>query len=112
MGLVASLNLELKQLDVKIAFLHDDLDEEIYMVQTENFKVKGKKQIICKLKNSLHGLKQALRQWCKKFYSFMMGHDYTQVEANHCVYTREFYGSNFIILLLYVDEMLTVRQDM
>ena len=35
LGLVASLDLELEQLDVKIAFLIDDLKEEIYMDQPE-----------------------------------------------------------------------------
>ena len=33
LGLAASMNLELEQLDVKTAFLHDDLDEEIFMEQ-------------------------------------------------------------------------------
>ena len=57
LGFVASLDLELEQLDVKIAFLHGDLKEEIYIDQLEGFKVKGKEHMVCKLKKSLYGLK-------------------------------------------------------
>ena len=67
LGLAASLNLELEQLDVRTAFLHGDLDEEIYMEQPEGFEVSGKKNLVCRLKKSLYGLKQAPRQWYKKF---------------------------------------------
>lgn len=35
MALVAQLNLELAQLDVKLIFLHSDLEKEIYMIQPE-----------------------------------------------------------------------------
>ena len=61
LGLAARLNLEVEQLDVKIAFLHGDLEEEIYMYQLEGFEVKGTENLVCKLKKSLYGLKQAPR---------------------------------------------------
>ena len=48
LGLVASLDLELEQLDVKTVFLHGDLKEVIYMDQPEGFKVKGKEHMVCK----------------------------------------------------------------
>ena len=63
LGLVASLDLELEQLDVRTTFLHGDLKEEIYIDQLEGFKVKGKEHMVCKLTKSLYGLKQAPRQW-------------------------------------------------
>jgi len=44
-------------MDVKIAFLHGDLEEEIYMKQPKGFAVKGKKELMCELKMSLYGLK-------------------------------------------------------
>ena len=105
------MDLELKQLDVKTAFLHGDLKEEIYIDQLEGFKVKGKEHMVCKLKKSLYGLKQASRQWYKKFDSFMVGHGYTRTNADHCVYVRKFPNGKFIILLLYVDDMLIEGQD-
>ena len=96
---------------MKTAFLHGDLKEEIYMDQPKGFKVKGKERMVCKLKKSLYGLKQAPRQWSKKFDSFMVGHGYTRTNADHCVYVKKFSNGKFVILLLYVDDMLIVGQD-
>ena len=69
LAIVAIHDLELEQLDVKTAFLHGDLDEDIYMVQPEGFVVDGKSNLVCKLKKSLYGLKQSPRQWYKRFDS-------------------------------------------
>jgi len=55
--LVALFNLELEQMDVKTAFLHGELEEEIFMVQPEDFVVEGKGNHVCLLKKSLYGLK-------------------------------------------------------
>ena len=56
-GIVAMRDLELEQLDVKIAFLHEELEEEIYMDQPEGFIVPSKDDHVCKLKRSLYVLK-------------------------------------------------------
>jgi len=61
LALVAQYELKLDQLDVKIAFLHGDFEEEIYMSQLTGLKTAGKENIVCKLKKSLYGLKQSLR---------------------------------------------------
>ena len=95
-------------MDVKITFLHGDLKEEIYMEQPEGFEVKGKENLVCRLKKSLYGLKQAPRQGYEKFDSFMVGHEYKRTVVDQCVYVRKFPNGNFIILLLYVDDMLIV----
>ncbi|GKF75784.1 retrovirus-related pol polyprotein from transposon TNT 1-94, partial [Tanacetum coccineum] len=65
------------QLDVKTAFLHGDLDEDIYMTQPEGFQSAGKKK-------SLYGLKQAPRQWYLKFDSFMQRAGYKRCAMDHC----------------------------
>ena len=52
-----AFDLEVEQMDVKTLFLHGDLEEEIYMKQPEGFIVKGKNELVCKLKKSLYGTK-------------------------------------------------------
>ena len=111
LGLAARLNLEVEQMYVKTAFLHGDLEEEIYMEQPEGFLVKGKEDYVCKLKKSLYGLKQALRQWYLKFDSVMGERGYKRSSSDHCVYFQRFSGDDFIILLLYVDDILIVGKN-
>ncbi|KAL4591583.1 hypothetical protein LXL04_004552 [Taraxacum kok-saghyz] len=59
MALVAHFDLELHQMDVKTAFLNGDLHENVYMTQPEGFLSEGQEHLVCKLKKSIYGLKQA-----------------------------------------------------
>jgi len=63
------------------------------------------------LKKSLYGLKQAPRQWYKKFDSFMVEHGYDKTTSDHCVFVKKFSDGEFIILLLYVNDMLIAGRD-
>ena len=58
LSIVVSFDFEVEPMDVKTTFLHGNLEEEIYMKQPEGFMVKGKKELVCRLKKSLYGLKQ------------------------------------------------------
>ena len=62
MAIVAHFNLELHQMDVKTAFLNGDLEEEVYMEQPEGFVKENENKLVCKLKKSIYGFKQASRQ--------------------------------------------------
>ncbi|GJQ92982.1 retrovirus-related pol polyprotein from transposon TNT 1-94 [Tanacetum coccineum] len=112
LSLVAHHDLELEQLDVKTAFLHGDLEEEIYMSQPEGFVVQGKEDYVCKLRKSLYGLKQSPRQWYKRFDSFMVKHGFSRSAYDCCVYHKKAPSGSLIYLLLYVDDMLVATKDM
>ena len=59
LSLAASYGLLVHQMDVKMAFLNGEMEEEIYMDQPVGFVSKGQERIVCKLLKSLYGLKQA-----------------------------------------------------
>ncbi|MBY3556005.1 hypothetical protein HGI15_21915, partial [Modestobacter lapidis] len=103
----AAYDLEIEQMDVKTAFLHGDLEEEIYMKQPEGFVARGKENLVCKLEKSLYGLKQSPRMWYQKFDSYAQQIGFTRSHADHCVYVKR-EGEMFVILTLYVDDMLLI----
>jgi hypothetical protein len=97
-------------MDVKTVFLHGDLEEELYMKQPEGFVMKGKKELVCKLKTFLYGLKQSPRVWYQKFDTYMLGLSFTRSKADHCVYFK-LIGDHLIYLVLYVDDMLLIGKN-
>ena len=61
LSMAAMSSWPLYQLDIKNAFLHGDLAEEVYMEQPLGFVVQGESGLVCKLRRSLYGLKQSPR---------------------------------------------------
>ena len=110
MALVAHYDLELHQMDVKTAFLNGNIGETIYMVQPENFVIGDPKTMVCRLKKSIYGLRQASREWYHKFHHVITSYSFEVNLVEHCVY-HKFSGSKFIFLLLYVDDILLATND-
>jgi len=106
LAMCAALDSHLEQLDVKTYFLHGELEEEIYMLQPEGFKEQGNENLVCRLTKSLYGLKQVPICWYKRFDSFIISLNYNRMSSDHCTYYKRFDDNDFIILLLYVDDMV------
>ncbi|TQD94623.1 hypothetical protein C1H46_019868 [Malus baccata] len=105
MALVAYFDLELHQMDVKTDFLNGDLEECIYMKQPTKFIERGKENMVCKLNKSIYGLKQASRQWYLKFDQIVYSQGFAENKLDDCIYIK-FSSSQFILLVLYVDDIL------
>jgi len=82
----------------------------LYNIATGLYHV-GKEQLICKLKKSFYGLKQALRQCYLKFDRFVISSGFTKLQADHYCYSKWF-ENFYIILLLYIDDMLDAGSSM
>lgn len=92
-------------MDVKNAFLHGVLSEEVYMSQPSGFIDLNFPNYVCKLKKSLYGLKQAPRAWNERFTSFLpsIGFSFSHVDPSLFV---KISGSSRVFLLLYVDDII------
>jgi hypothetical protein len=110
MALVTHYNLELHQMNVKTVFLNGVLQENVYMPQLEGFAIKGKEHMGCKLNKFIYGLKQASRQWYLKFDEVIKKFGFIENQVDNCVYIK-INGSMFIILVLYVDDILLASSD-
>nr|GEW61763.1 peroxidase 72 [Tanacetum cinerariifolium] len=110
LAIVALRNLELHQMDVKTTFLNRDSEEEIYMNQPEGFIAPRQEGKVCRLVKSLYGLKQAPKQWHQKFDHAMLESGFKINEYDKCVYVKET-TSGYVILCLYVDDMLIVGSN-
>ena len=101
-------NFVFHHLDVKTAFLHGNLSEDIYMAIPDGIdKAEGN---ACKLLKSLYGLKQAPRCWNEKFNAFLLKLGFIRSNHDYSLYTK-FYNNNVLIIVLYVDDLLIAGKN-
>ncbi|MCO5575087.1 hypothetical protein L7F22_028884 [Adiantum nelumboides] len=110
-ALVATKDMELKQLDVKTTFLHGNLHEDLYMDQPTELVAHASKKLVCWLWKILYGLKQAPREWYQKFDAFMRSEGYVRNHEDPCLYTCKTATGSLTVLVLYVDDMLVARKS-
>ena len=98
------------QMDVVTAFLNGKLSEDIYMQQPEGYVQPGFEHLVCKLKKSLYGLRQAPRCWNKSFHEYMKSIGFEQSTADPCVYIRV--GTTVAIVAVYVDDLILITKTL
>ncbi|KAI5341073.1 hypothetical protein L3X38_020347 [Prunus dulcis] len=96
--------LALHQMDVQNAFLHGELQEEVYMLPPPGCR-RQRENVVRRLHKSLYGLKQASRSWFREFSSSIRTIGFCQSKADYSMFT-EVKGTSLTIILLYVDDMV------
>lgn len=110
-GVAASYGWELHHLDVKTAFLHGDLREEVYITQPEGFEVKGKEEKVYRLRKALYGLKQAPRAWNIKLNHILQELGFTRCTKEPSLYKKED-KEGLLIVCVYVDDLLVTSSSL
>ena len=101
--------LKLHQLDITTAFLNGGLKEAIFMKQPEGYVVKGKEHLVCRLKQSLYGLKQSPRCWNSTLDTQLKTMGYVQSNNNPCIYMSS--DGEFSVIGVYVDDFVIAAKS-
>ena len=96
--------------NVSNAFLHDILEEDVYMHQPPGYVDSLHPSYVCKLHKSLYGLKQAPRAWFERFIFHLLHLGFIVSLADNSLFIFQ-YSSTIIYLLLYVDDIIVIGNN-
>ena len=95
----------LHHLDVKSAFLNGEIEEELYVKQSEGFVVVGKEHWVLRLRKALYGLKQTPRAWYFKLHKCLLALGFIKSRYEQAVYLKQ--SSHVkVIVGVYVDDLI------
>nr|GEZ53765.1 retrotransposon protein, putative, unclassified [Tanacetum cinerariifolium] len=93
------------QMDVKTAFLHGSLKEDVYVCQPEGFIDADHPSHVYKLKKALYGLKQAPRAWYDESSKFLLQNHFIKGTIDPTLFIRRFHD-DILLVHVYVDDII------
>ena len=111
LAIAAKRGFRVHHMDVNTAFLNGILSDEVYMDQPQGYAVKGKENLVCKLKRSLYGLKQSSRCWNEKLDEHLKSQGFAQSKSDPCVYTRTGKEGEMVIVGVHVDDLFIATKS-
>lgn len=114
LAMAAARKLVVHQMDVKTAFLHGELEEEVFLeppYDVEHSDIQPGK--VWRLRKALYGLKQAPRQWNIKLHEFLESLGFERTRSDASLYARDARNpsSFYCVVAVYVDDLLIVGQE-
>ena len=94
------------QMDVKTAFLHGTIDDEVYIEPPEGLEICRRNEVL-KLNKGLYGLKQSPRLWNEKWKEVVSCMGFRSLQSDECIFMK---GATWI--LLYVDDILIISPSL
>ena len=100
------------QFDVKTAFLHAPIEEEVYLEQPQEFVKRGSdgEKLVCQLNKSIYGLKQAANNWYKELANFLLRQGFTRSRNDHCLFARS-EAEDHTFILVWVDDIIVASRS-
>ncbi|GJY59192.1 ribonuclease H-like domain, reverse transcriptase, RNA-dependent DNA polymerase [Tanacetum coccineum] len=105
LAIAANNKWEVHHLDVKSAFLHGDLKEEVYVTQPEGFIKRQDNGKVYRLIKALYGLRQAPRAWNIKLDNTLKSLDFKKCALEQAIYTKKSKDS-ILLIGVYVDDLI------
>ncbi|KAL6142291.1 hypothetical protein ACLB2K_060574 [Fragaria x ananassa] len=101
-------------MDVKNAFLHGDLEEDVYMRLPPGHPREQEARMVCKLHKALYGLKQSPRAWHSKLSLVLLASGFTRSHVDSSLFVQTVRNNNIgkLVVLVYVDNLIVTGDNM
>ena len=108
LAIAAQKDPHLGHMDVKSAYLHSKIEEEIYLEQPRGFvkKANSGQKLVCKFNKSIYGLKQAAKNWYEALISLLLKKGFRRSCNDYCLFVREEEDGTFSYVLVWMDDLV------
>lgn len=98
-------------MDVKSAFLHGVLAENVYIQQPKGYVISGEEDKVYKLHKALYGLKQAPRAWFSRIEDYFIKEGFVKSQNEETLFLKTNKLGNVLFVSVYVDDLIYTRDE-
>ncbi|GKC33935.1 putative ribonuclease H-like domain-containing protein [Tanacetum coccineum] len=99
------MDVTMREMDVKSAFLYDTIDEEVYVCQPPSFEDPQFPDKVYKVEKALYGLHQAPRAWYKTLSTYLIENRFRRCTIDMTLFIKKDKG-DILLVHVYVDDII------